>query len=69
MPHLTLEYTDNIDFEIQPLLARLHAVGPYLAGLGRTGDVLFDRLGLHQVGTAGRRTFAAFLETTGRGTA
>lgn len=24
MPHLTLEYTDNIDVEIQPLLARLH---------------------------------------------
>jgi 5-carboxymethyl-2-hydroxymuconate isomerase len=25
MPHLTLEYTDNLEFEIQPLLARLHA--------------------------------------------
>jgi 5-carboxymethyl-2-hydroxymuconate isomerase len=25
MPHLTLEYTDNLDFEIQPLLARLHS--------------------------------------------
>ena len=25
MPHLTLEYTDNLNFEIQPLLARLHA--------------------------------------------
>ena len=25
MPHLTLEYTDNLSFEIQPLLARLHA--------------------------------------------
>ena len=25
MPHLTLEYTDNIEFEIQPLLARLHS--------------------------------------------
>ena len=24
MPHLTLEYTDNIDFDVQPLLARLH---------------------------------------------
>jgi 5-carboxymethyl-2-hydroxymuconate isomerase len=24
MPHLTLEYTDNLDFDIQPLLARLH---------------------------------------------
>jgi len=24
MPHLTLEYTDNINFEVQPLLARLH---------------------------------------------
>jgi 5-carboxymethyl-2-hydroxymuconate isomerase len=24
MPHLTLEYTDNIDVDIQPLLARLH---------------------------------------------
>ncbi len=24
MPHLTLEYTDNLEFEIQPLLARLH---------------------------------------------
>lgn len=25
MPHLTLEYTDNLDFEVQPLLARLHS--------------------------------------------
>jgi len=25
MPHLTLEYTDNINFEVQPLLARLHS--------------------------------------------
>ena len=25
MPHLTLEYTDNLNFEIQPLLARLHS--------------------------------------------
>jgi 5-carboxymethyl-2-hydroxymuconate isomerase len=25
MPHLTLEYTDNLVFEVQPLLARLHA--------------------------------------------
>jgi len=24
MPHLTLEYTDNLNFEVQPLLARLH---------------------------------------------
>lgn len=24
MPHLTLEYTDNIQFEVQPLLARIH---------------------------------------------
>jgi 5-carboxymethyl-2-hydroxymuconate isomerase len=24
MPHLILEYTDNLDFEVQPLLARLH---------------------------------------------
>jgi len=24
MPHLTLEYTDNLDFDVQPLLARLH---------------------------------------------
>lgn len=24
MPHLTLEYTDNLTFEAQPLLARLH---------------------------------------------
>ena len=24
MPHLTLEYTDNLEFEIPPLLARLH---------------------------------------------
>lgn len=24
MPHLTLEYTDNIEFDVQPLLARLH---------------------------------------------
>ena len=24
MPHLTLEYSDNVDFEVQPLLARLH---------------------------------------------
>lgn len=25
MPHLTLEYSDNLNFDIQPLLARLHA--------------------------------------------
>jgi 5-carboxymethyl-2-hydroxymuconate isomerase len=25
MPHLTLEYTDNLDFEVQTLLARLHS--------------------------------------------
>jgi len=25
MPHLTLEYTDNLQFDVQPLLARLHA--------------------------------------------
>jgi 5-carboxymethyl-2-hydroxymuconate isomerase len=25
MPHLTLEYTNNLDFEVQPLLARLHS--------------------------------------------
>ena len=25
MPHLILEYTDNLDIEIQPLLARLHS--------------------------------------------
>jgi len=25
MPQLTLEYTDNLEFDIQPLLARLHA--------------------------------------------
>ncbi|MEW5868156.1 MAG: hypothetical protein AB1894_02695 [Chloroflexota bacterium] len=24
MPHLTLEYSDNLSFEVQPLLARLH---------------------------------------------
>jgi 5-carboxymethyl-2-hydroxymuconate isomerase len=24
MPHLTLEYTDNLDLDVQPLLARLH---------------------------------------------
>jgi 5-carboxymethyl-2-hydroxymuconate isomerase len=24
MPHLTLEYTDNLEVDIQPLLARLH---------------------------------------------
>ena len=24
MPHLTLEYSDNLEFEIQPLFARLH---------------------------------------------
>jgi 5-carboxymethyl-2-hydroxymuconate isomerase len=24
MPHLTLEYTDNVEVDIQPLLARLH---------------------------------------------
>lgn len=24
MPHLTLEYTDNLTFELQPTLARLH---------------------------------------------
>ena len=25
MPHLTLEYTSNLGFEVQPLLARLHS--------------------------------------------
>lgn len=25
MPHLTLEYTDNLDFDVQLLLARLHS--------------------------------------------
>jgi 5-carboxymethyl-2-hydroxymuconate isomerase len=25
MPHLTLEYTDNLEFDTQPLLARLHS--------------------------------------------
>ncbi len=25
MPHLTLEYTDNLDFDVQPLLTRLHS--------------------------------------------
>lgn len=25
MPHLTLEYTDNLDFDVQPILARLHS--------------------------------------------
>jgi len=25
MPHLTLEYTANLDLDVQPLLARLHA--------------------------------------------
>ena len=25
MPHLTLEYTANLDFDVQPLFARLHA--------------------------------------------
>jgi len=25
MPHLTLEYTDNLNFEVQPLLERLHS--------------------------------------------
>lgn len=25
MPHLTLEYTDNLEFDVQPVLARLHA--------------------------------------------
>jgi 5-carboxymethyl-2-hydroxymuconate isomerase len=25
MPHLTLEYTDNLQFDVQQLLARLHA--------------------------------------------
>jgi 5-carboxymethyl-2-hydroxymuconate isomerase len=24
MPHLTLEYSDNLNFEVRPLLARLH---------------------------------------------
>lgn len=24
MPHLILEYSDNLDFDVQPLLARLH---------------------------------------------
>jgi len=25
MPHLTLEYTDNLNFDVQPLLAHLHS--------------------------------------------
>ena len=25
MPHLTLEYTNNLDFDVQPLLERLHS--------------------------------------------
>jgi 5-carboxymethyl-2-hydroxymuconate isomerase len=25
MPHLTLEYTDNVDIDVQPLLAHLHS--------------------------------------------
>ena len=25
MPHLTLEYTDNMEFDVQPLLERLHS--------------------------------------------
>ena len=25
MPHLTLEYSDNLSFDVQPLLERLHA--------------------------------------------
>jgi len=25
MPQLTLEYTDNLEFDVQPVLARLHA--------------------------------------------
>lgn len=25
MPHLILEYTDNLEFDVQPLLARLHS--------------------------------------------
>jgi 5-carboxymethyl-2-hydroxymuconate isomerase len=25
MPHLTLEYTGNLEFDVQPLLARLHS--------------------------------------------
>jgi 5-carboxymethyl-2-hydroxymuconate isomerase len=25
MPHLTIEYTSNLDFDIQPLLARMHS--------------------------------------------
>jgi 5-carboxymethyl-2-hydroxymuconate isomerase len=25
MPHLTLEYTDNLDFDVQALLSRLHS--------------------------------------------
>ncbi|MEW6402004.1 MAG: 5-carboxymethyl-2-hydroxymuconate isomerase [Chloroflexota bacterium] len=25
MPHLTLEYTDNLEFDVQSLLARLHS--------------------------------------------
>jgi 5-carboxymethyl-2-hydroxymuconate isomerase len=25
MPHLTLEYSDNLEVDVQPLLARLHA--------------------------------------------
>lgn len=31
MPHLTLEYSDNLEFDVQPLLVRLHEA---LAGTG-----------------------------------
>ena len=33
MPQLTLEYTDNLDFDVQPLLERLHS------GLVATGAI------------------------------
>jgi 5-carboxymethyl-2-hydroxymuconate isomerase len=38
MPHLTLEYSDNLEFAVQPLLARLHAA------LAATGAVALKGL-------------------------
>ena len=38
MPQITIEYTDNLEFEIQPLLARLHAE------LAATGAIMMKGL-------------------------
>jgi 5-carboxymethyl-2-hydroxymuconate isomerase len=37
MPHLTLEYSDNIDVDVQPLLARLHEEVVATGAINRKG--------------------------------